>query len=49
MRSVFSRKFFFELVTIDRSHVAEVCTDMQESMWARLRDLRPGARAIHAT
>ena len=24
-------------------------TDMQENMWARLRDSRPGARAIHAT
>ena len=27
----------------------EVCTDMQEIIWARLRDSRPSACLIHAT
>ena len=27
----------------------KICTDMQEKMWARLRDSRPGACLIHAT
>ena len=27
----------------------DTCTDMQENMWARLRDSRPGACLIHAT
>ena len=26
-----------------------VCTDVQENMWARLRDSRPGTRAIDTT
>ena len=29
--------------------VQDTCTDMQENMWARLRDSRPGACLIHAS
>ena len=27
----------------------DICSDMHENMWARLRDLHPGMWAIHAT
>ena len=43
-----------DMLTILQAHycfvVTDFCnTDMQENMWARLRDSRPGACLIHAT
>ena len=34
---------------LDSVHVKYCATDMQENMWARLRDSRPGGCLIHAT